>query len=118
MAMTSVGVKQLHPPGRGPPVWIIQGALHHQIGTLLPPPGKLPSYAQLYVYDPAHITNMVMNNPLNSQLDHATMSILHDVLHRHNQLTHRYKQALELANNVPANQRQQITLHLDPTTDR
>jgi len=43
---------------------------------------------------------------------------LHDMLFRHNQLTHIYKKALELTENLPANCRQQITLHLDPTTDR
>ena len=29
----------------------IHGELHHQIGSLLPPDGRPPSYAQLYVLD-------------------------------------------------------------------
>ena len=118
LAMTSVGVDRQKPPGRGPPVWVIQGALHHKIGTLLPMDGNQPTFAQLYIYDPTSITDMAMRNPLNNRLDIATMATLHDMLYRNNQLTHIYKKALELTNNVPADQRQQVILHLDPTTDR
>ena len=116
--MTSVGVKRHRPEGHGPPVWVIQGALHHKIGTLLPMDGNQPTFAQLYIYDPTSITDMAMRNPLNYRLDVATMATLHDMLYRNNQLTHIYKKALELTNNVPADQRQQVILHLDPTTDR
>jgi len=31
----------------------IQGALHHSIGTLLPPPGERPRFVQVYLYDSA-----------------------------------------------------------------
>lgn len=115
--MTSVGVDQQTPPGRGPPVWVIQGALHHKIGLLLPVQGHPPAFAQLYIYDPSNITDMIMRNPLHQKLHLATLRTLHDMLFRHNQLTHIYKKALELTNNLPEDHHQQVTLHLDPQTD-
>lgn len=87
MAMTSMGVKQSKPPGTGPPVWVIQGALHHRIGTLLPTEGSTPVFPQLYIHDPSQMTNMTMRNPLNQKLDRTTLSTLLDMLYRHNQLT-------------------------------
>lgn len=103
LAMTSVGVKQSKPPGTGPPVWVIQGALHHQIGTLLPSEGSSLLFAQLYIHDPSQMTNMTMSNPLNKKLDRTTLSTLLDMLYHHNQLTRQYKKALDLTNGIPAN---------------
>jgi hypothetical protein len=37
--------------GRGPPTMRIQGQTCHRIGSMLPPDGELPKYAQLYIYD-------------------------------------------------------------------
>ena len=31
----------------------IQGALHHSMGSLLPPPGETPRFAQVYMFDSA-----------------------------------------------------------------
>src|SRR5438046_3833708 len=31
----------------------IQGALHHSMGSLLPPPGERPHFAQVYMFDSA-----------------------------------------------------------------
>jgi hypothetical protein len=36
--------------GHGPYVFKIQGALYHNVGSLLPEAGKDPIYAQLYFY--------------------------------------------------------------------
>ncbi|KAH9102900.1 hypothetical protein AeMF1_020636 [Aphanomyces euteiches] len=49
-AYTSVGTKELD-LGRGPPTYKIQGQLVHNIGSYLPPDGKAPSFAQVYVLD-------------------------------------------------------------------
>ena len=38
--------------GRGPWLYKIKGELHHITGTLLPPEGRAPLYAQLYIYNP------------------------------------------------------------------
>lgn len=37
--------------GRGPPTIRIQGQSCHRIGSLLPPVGQTPKFAQLYIYD-------------------------------------------------------------------
>ncbi|MCI02662.1 helicase-like protein, partial [Trifolium medium] len=37
--------------GNAPPMFIMNGENYHQIGSLLPLPGKQPKFAQLYVYD-------------------------------------------------------------------
>ncbi|KAF1885694.1 hypothetical protein Lal_00039542 [Lupinus albus] len=37
--------------GRGPPTIRIQGQPCHRIGSMLPMPGQLPKFAQLYIYD-------------------------------------------------------------------
>ncbi|KAL6902302.1 hypothetical protein ACP4OV_005178 [Aristida adscensionis] len=37
--------------GDGPYVFHINGVVHHRIGSLIPPPGRRPEYAQLYIYD-------------------------------------------------------------------
>jgi len=51
-AFTSVGATIQQAPGRGPPVYILSGQLHHQIGSLLPRgDGDQPRFAQVYLYD-------------------------------------------------------------------
>lgn len=37
--------------GGGPYSFVLSGQNHHLIGSLLPPPGNPPVYAQLYIYD-------------------------------------------------------------------
>ena len=37
--------------GRGPPVFKINGQVHHRIGSLLPHEGTPPKFIQLYIYD-------------------------------------------------------------------
>ncbi|PRQ47027.1 hypothetical protein RchiOBHm_Chr2g0095281 [Rosa chinensis] len=37
--------------GSGPYVFKISGQVHHLMGSILPPDGECPKYAQLYVYD-------------------------------------------------------------------
>lgn len=37
--------------GNAPPTFVMNGENYHQIGSLLPLPGKKPKFAQLYIYD-------------------------------------------------------------------
>jgi hypothetical protein len=37
--------------GGGPPTFVMNGENYHQIGSLLPLPGRQPKFAQLYIYD-------------------------------------------------------------------
>ncbi|WJX54791.1 DNA helicase [Trifolium repens] len=52
-AFTSIGGKIdiSRNRGKAPPVFIMNGENYHQIGSLLPLPGKSPKFAQLYIYD-------------------------------------------------------------------
>jgi hypothetical protein len=52
-AFTSIGgrINRTRNDGRGPPIFIMNGENYHQIGSLLPLPGKPPKFAQLYIYD-------------------------------------------------------------------
>jgi hypothetical protein len=52
-AFTSIGgrINRTRNDGRGPPIFIMNGENYHQIGSLLPLPGKAPKFAQLYIYD-------------------------------------------------------------------
>src|SRR6202008_1398650 len=55
LAFTSVGVKVDHAvtQGSGPYCFKINGELHHNMGSLVPPAGEQPQFAQLWVHDPA-----------------------------------------------------------------
>ena len=37
--------------GDGPYVFRINGQIHHHIGSLLPKPGNIPKFAELYIFD-------------------------------------------------------------------
>lgn len=52
-AFTSPGAKvdNKYNNGCGPPTVRIQGQNCHRIGSLLPPEGQKPKFAQLYIYD-------------------------------------------------------------------
>jgi len=52
--------------GRSAYVFRINGSNHHKIGTLLPPSGFIPKFAQLYIYD----TSNELSNQLNA-LEHS-----------------------------------------------
>ncbi|KAG2337894.1 hypothetical protein BDR05DRAFT_1004682, partial [Suillus weaverae] len=60
LAFTSVGVniEDRALQGSGPNAFRIHGSLHHLMGSLIPPEGIQPSYAQLYIYDPEEATNI------------------------------------------------------------
>uniref|UniRef100_A0A0A9A193 Helitron helicase-like domain-containing protein n=1 Tax=Arundo donax TaxID=35708 RepID=A0A0A9A193_ARUDO len=46
--------------GHGPPAFKINGRVHHQIGSLLPPDGSPTKFLQLYVYDTSNeIKNII-----------------------------------------------------------
>ena len=92
LAMTSIGRKidesvnngeEAVNDGVGPYVFKLHGELSHKAGSLLPPDGESPVFAQLYVYDPADAVNYRMANAWNAHLDHHTMLTLQDMLYHH-----------------------------------
>src|SRR5437016_8998091 len=60
----------------------IQGAIHHSMGSLLPPPGERPRFAQVYLYDSAEeqLQFRHANHPnLNLEILQLLGTILRDV---------------------------------------
>ncbi|WVZ62106.1 hypothetical protein U9M48_011891, partial [Paspalum notatum var. saurae] len=97
-AFTSLGVdvdKSIN-TGGGPYVFRINGVVHHRIGSLVPPPGKRPEYAQLYIHDTA---NEIQNrlNVFSSEGDDAPdpqiVSDLIAMLNENNPLVQKFRMA-------------------------
>ncbi|XP_057415224.1 uncharacterized protein LOC130710087 [Lotus japonicus] len=67
-AFTSIGGKVVSSvnDGGGPPQFILSGQNYHRIGSLLPPEGKTPKFAQLYIYD--------THNELQNRMQHFSSS--------------------------------------------
>ncbi|XP_070667578.1 uncharacterized protein [Malus domestica] len=63
MAFTSMGAKvdALINKGQGPYVFKINGQVHHLMGSLLPPEGESPKFAQLCIYDTQNEINNRMS---------------------------------------------------------
>jgi hypothetical protein len=120
LAMTSIGhkVDESVNNGGGPYVFKLHGELSHKIGSLLPPDGEPPVYAQLYIYDPADAVNFWIANAWNAHLNHHTLVTLQDMLHRCHPAVQMYKQAHELTRNMPPEQQCKIALRFDQTCDR
>jgi hypothetical protein len=119
LAMTSIGhkVDESINDGEGPYIFRLHGMLSHKSGSLLPPEGEPPVFAQLYIYNPADAVNFQMANRWNTQLDHHTMVTLQDMLHRHHPAVQMYKQAHELTRNMPPEQQCKIALRFDESCD-
>ncbi|KAI9082311.1 hypothetical protein K1719_035734 [Acacia pycnantha] len=77
-SFTSMGGRidhSINSKGGGPYSFVLSGQNHHLIGSLLPPQGNPPVYAQLYIYD---IENEVSNRI--SAVRNATEIIKHNVI--------------------------------------
>jgi len=92
------------------------GELHHKLGALLPPGDLTPSYAQLYLYDPAEARDARMGR--NTSLNATTMSDLQEMMLAHNPFVNNFKQAQEIMREVPDRQNLHVRLtykaHSDP----
>ncbi|PIA65620.1 hypothetical protein AQUCO_00100849v1 [Aquilegia coerulea] len=107
-AFTSLGVKMddriLN--GRGPKAFTIHGELCHNVGSLIPEIRKVPSYAQLYIYDSNSATDY--RNKRNPQLL------------ENNKLCKVYKHAYEVLkeSNTDEDANISVWLHYKPDTDK
>jgi hypothetical protein len=54
--------------GHGPPHFVISGQNYHRIGSLIPKPGEIPKFAQLYIYD--------TQNELSNRFSHFRLDYL------------------------------------------
>ena len=78
--MTSLGCKTEDSvnQGGGPNVFKIHGKLTYRSGSLLPAPNANPTYAQLYIYDPAEALDYCMGHQANSTIHRETMQQLQE----------------------------------------
>ena len=77
--MTLVGRKldnSINRAGGGPYTFRLHGELIHRAGSLLPPDGDPPIYAQLYIYDLEVALNHRLLNQHNSNLHPDTLRVL------------------------------------------
>ncbi|KIJ09644.1 hypothetical protein PAXINDRAFT_87199, partial [Paxillus involutus ATCC 200175] len=121
LAFTSLGVgvdeRMTHRSGTSS--FRIHGGLHHLMGSLLPPDGQDPCYAQLYIYDTEEATEIRLRRDGNRQLDRDILRNLHDMLLNHHPYVNIYKHAHQVLLEKPPEQRTDIRvrLHLSEGTD-
>jgi hypothetical protein len=121
LAFTSVGVniEDRALQGSGPNAFRIHGSLHHLMGSLIPPEGLQPSYAQLYIYDPEEATNIRATRPGNEGLDRRILRDLHDMLYRTHPYAAVYKQAYQVMQEKPPEEHTdvRVRIHFQQGTD-
>lgn len=87
--------------GKGPYVFRVSGQTYHNFGSLVPPDGCSPKFAQLYMYDGQEAIDHRVNFPGNrDEVDPAIVAMLQEMLNRENALVGIFKQARERFNNV------------------
>jgi len=121
LAFTSVGRyvdNTLNRMGGGPYSFRLHGELIHKAGSLLPPQGKPPAWAQLYIYDSAQALDYRMAHPANDHLNRTVMQTLQDMLYHHHPSVQHYKQAFQITQGMSSEQNCSIILRFDLHTDR
>ncbi|KAJ4811676.1 hypothetical protein LUZ62_024242 [Rhynchospora pubera] len=100
-AFTSMGVRLDQHINRtaGPYVFRISSQVCHRIGSLTPPEGQRPSYAQLYFYDTANevrnrIAAVSTDSATNAPREHIVLQISH-MLYQHNTIAQGFRSARE-----------------------
>ncbi|KAJ3705389.1 hypothetical protein LUZ61_009094 [Rhynchospora tenuis] len=96
-AFTSMGVRIDHQinAAPGPYVFRVSGQVCHRIGSLTPPEGQRPSYAQLYFYDTSNeVQNRISSFPGDSAANRPREHIvaqLNDMLYQHNPIARGFR---------------------------
>ena len=84
LAFASIGCNISIPPGRGPFTFRIHGQVYHQIGPLMPEPGREHAYGQLYILDSDEALQRRMARPSNTECRPRLMQFLEGVLQQVN----------------------------------
>ncbi|KAG2047510.1 hypothetical protein BDR06DRAFT_1030622, partial [Suillus hirtellus] len=105
--------------GSGPNAFHIHGALYHFMGSLMPPEGVQPSYAQLYIYDTEKATEFCTYHFGNKNFDHNCLRVLYNMLFRHHPYASLCKQAYQVMHKKPPEQHTevQVRIHFQQGTD-
>jgi hypothetical protein len=103
--------------GSGPYCFKISGELHHIAGSLLPPEGVIPSYAQIYIHDPQEQLALQMGH--NQNLNAAIMTELQAMLLSSHPYVPLYQHAFVTMRQKPPEEQEHVIvkLHLDKSTD-
>ncbi|KAK4280269.1 hypothetical protein QN277_011911 [Acacia crassicarpa] len=102
-SFTSMGGRidhSINSKGGGPYSFVLSGQNHHLIGSLLPPQGNPPVYAQLYIYDTENeVSNrisMMSSHVGGEHLDQSIVEMLKECLDKHNCVVKHYSNAAEI----------------------
>jgi hypothetical protein len=118
LAMTSAGAKLDNSvnQGGGPYCYRLHGQLTHRLGSLLPEAPASPRYAQLYIVESQNLAvNIRMGNSHNSHTDRLIMTLLVDIMYRHNPHVGRIQQAYELLQTA---ENASVRMRVDHTMDQ
>jgi len=110
-AFTSLKVTEDHSINErscGPPIFRIQGELHHRGGPLLPAVDCPPTYAQLYFYDSQAALEYGCHQ--NSGLNRDTLQTLQNMLLEHHEYASIYRHVYEILERYDPND--DIAIHL------
>lgn len=118
-AFTSLGAnidKHIN-DGHGPYVFRLNGQTYHRMGSLLPPEGEKPLFAQLYMYDGQDDIDGRLSSLSNGHsLDATVVEVLKDMLDRDNEMVKIFRSVRERfrnTNHMPVN----LRLVADRSTD-
>ena len=86
--------------GRGPPIFKINGQVHHRIGSLLPPDGSPRKFLQLYIYDTSNeVSNRLQalhpDDGPPSCIDPSIVQMLTSMLDEYNPFAKKFRMARE-----------------------
>ncbi|XP_058749840.1 uncharacterized protein LOC131622824 [Vicia villosa] len=102
--------------GRGPPTIRIQGQTCHRIGSLLPPEGQKPKFAQLYIYDTENeVTNRMQGLRNSKIIDEMVVQQLSNMLYECNPHAKNFQMARKWLDNGE-NQNLKLRLISDRST--
>ncbi|PPR07149.1 hypothetical protein CVT24_010778 [Panaeolus cyanescens] len=93
------------------------GVAQESYGSLLPPQGRAPVYAQLYFYDPRSAVDLRMSNNQHRQLRQDTMETLQQVIYDNHQYAPLYLHAHEILRRYDS-ENVSIRLRVSPGTVR
>ena len=94
MASTGADVDYSLLDGRGPPTFRIRGKVFHQIGSLLPTPGNVPKFSQIYI-NQSGAAQLDRRMSIFSGMNREILSHLQSTLHDINPYVQQFKAAGE-----------------------
>ena len=83
-------------PDHGPPCFRICGQILHRVGNLRPNEGFLPTYCQLYIYNPNAAASFRMEQPGDDCCIHELMQLFQTIISQKNQYALAFKNMAEV----------------------